>query len=331
MSIDSLKNRSNKPSDQQPLVSVVCPFFNENDGIDSFFSAVVPILDALPATYELICIDDGSTDSTLQALTNAASNNAAVKVIELSRNFGKESAITAGIDHSAGDAVVIIDADLQDPPHLITEMYEQWACGFEVVLAKRSDRSVDSLPKRLSANLFYKLLNHLGDTSIPENVGDCRLMDRQVVDALKQLPENRRFMKGLMSWVGFRTTTISYTRSERSAGKSKFSGWRLWNFALEGITAFSTVPLRIWTYLGLFFSIVAFSYACFIIFHTLVMGIEVPGYASLLTVVLFLGGIQLIGLGILGEYVGRIYSESKRRPVYFVRRIVEPGKTTNDS
>lgn len=304
------------------LISIVVPFFNEGGAIDHFYSGMSPILSInIDCTFEVICVDDGSTDSTLSELIGLAKKDTRFRILEFSRNFGKEAALSAGIDFANGDAVIPIDADLQDPPELIIKMVQLWKDGAEVVLAKRVDRSSDSFMKRKTASLFYRLHNKLSTSMrIPENVGDFRLMDRVVVDALKQLPERQRFMKGLFAWVGFKSVTVEYSRSSRSAGETKFSGWRLWNFALEGITSFSLVPLKIWTYLGLFGAVLAFLYASFIIIRTLIFGIVLPGYASLLVVVLFFGSLQLISLGILGEYIGRIYFETKNRPLYIVRK-----------
>ena len=304
------------------LISIVVPFFNEGGAIDHFYSGMSPILSInIGCNFEVICVDDGSTDSTLAELIELTKKDTRFRVLEFSRNFGKEAALSAGIDFANGDAVIPIDADLQDPPELIIKMVQLWKDGAEVVLAKRVDRSTDSFMKRKTASLFYKLHNKLSTSMrIPENVGDFRLMDRVVVDALKQLPERQRFMKGLFAWVGFKSVTVEYSRSSRSAGETKFSGWRLWNFALEGITSFSLVPLKIWTYLGLFGAFLAFLYASFIIIRTLIFGIVLPGYASLLVVVLFFGSLQLISLGILGEYIGRIYFETKNRPLYIVRK-----------
>ena len=304
------------------LISIVVPFFNEGGAINHFYSGMSPILSLnIGCNFEVICVDDGSTDSTLAELIELTKKDTRFRVLEFSRNFGKEAALSAGIDFANGDAVIPIDADLQDPPELIIKMVQLWKDGAEVVLAKRVDRSTDSFMKRKTASLFYKLHNKLSTSMrIPENVGDFRLMDRVVVDALKQLPERQRFMKGLFAWVGFKSVTVEYSRSSRSAGETKFSGWRLWNFALEGITSFSLVPLKIWTYLGLFGAFLAFLYARFISIRTLIFGIVLPGYASLLVVVLFFGSLQLISLGILGEYIGRIYFETKNRPLYIVRK-----------
>ena len=304
------------------LISIVVPFFNEGGAINHFYSGMSPILSLnIGCNFEVICVDDGSTDSTLAELIELTKKDTRFRVLEFSRNFGKEAALSAGIDFANGDAVIPIDADLQDPPELIIKMVQLWKDGAEVVLAKRVDRSSDSFMKRKTASLFYRLHNKLSSSMrIPENVGDFRLMDRVVVDALKQLPERQRFMKGLFAWVGFKSVTVEYSRSSRSAGETKFSGWRLWNFALEGITSFSLVPLKIWTYFGLFGAFLAFLYASFIIVRTLIFGIVLPGYASLLVVVLFFGSLQLISIGILGEYIGRIYFETKNRPLYIVRK-----------
>ncbi len=307
---------------ERKLISLVVPFFNEEAGIAGFCAALLPCLDAIPGhDWEIICVDDGSTDATLAALTGVAATDPRFKVLELSRNFGKEAAMTAGLDAAAGDAVIPLDADLQDPPALIGQMLAAWAAGAEVVLARRVDRSTDSVLKRKTASWFYRLHNRLSHTKIPENVGDFRLMDRVVIEALKQLPERQRFMKGLFAWVGFRTVTIDYVRPERAMGNSKFSGFALWNFALEGFTSFSTAPLKIWTYLGAIGALGTFAYAVFIVIRTLIFGIDVPGYASLLVAVLFFGSVQLMSIGLLGEYIGRIYVETKQRPTYLIRRV----------
>jgi glycosyltransferase involved in cell wall biosynthesis len=303
------------------LVSVVVPFYNEAGGVEPFFAELAAALGQLPAfRFEIVCVDDGSTDSTLEQLIALHQRDPRVRVLELSRNFGKEAALTAGIDAARGDAVVVIDADLQDPPELIGRMVEEWARGAEVVVAHRTDRSSDSFFKRASARLFYRIHNRLSSVRIPDDVGDFRLLDRAAVDALKALPERQRFMKGLFAWIGFRTASVDYKRRPRAAGASKFSGWRLWNFALEGFTSFSTVPLRMWTYVGALGASLTFLYAMFIAVRTLIYGVDVPGYASLLVAILFLGSLQLLSIGLLGEYIGRVYLETKQRPVYVVRR-----------
>ncbi|SOY55052.1 glycosyltransferase family 2 protein [Cupriavidus taiwanensis] len=303
------------------LLSLVVPCYNESESIGQFFASVIPVLECIDAIrFEIVLVNDGSTDDTLERLVAHSQRDPRVRVVDLTRNFGKEAALTAGLDEALGDAVIPIDADLQDPPALIPEMVRRWREGAEVVLAQRSSRACDSWLKRVTAGAYYRVHNKLSDQKLPVNVGDFRLMDRTVINALKQLPERHRFMKGLFAWVGYRTVIVPYEREARSAGRSKFSGWRLWNFALEGITSFSTMPLRSWTYIGVAIALGAFGYGAFIVARTLVLGVDVPGYASLLSALLFLGGIQLIGLGVVGEYVGRIYDEAKGRPIYLVRR-----------
>ena len=306
---------------QRPLVSIVTPFYDEGEGVKHFYQVMAQTMGNLTDfDFEIICVDDGSRDNTLEQLIAISKTDPRVSVLEFSRNFGKEAAMTAGIDATTGDCVIPIDADLQDPPALIAEMIQKWQEGAEVVLAKRIDRSSDSYAKRTTAVMFYRLHNALSHLQIPENVGDYRLMDRVVVDALKQLPERQRFMKGLFAWVGFKTVTIEYSRDARLVGETKFSGWKLWNFAIEGITSFSLMPLKIWIYVGLAGALFAFLYATFIIIRTLIFGIDLPGYASLLVVTLFFGSLQLISLGVIGEYIGRIYFESKQRPLYLIRK-----------
>jgi glycosyltransferase involved in cell wall biosynthesis len=303
------------------MISLVVPFYNEGPSVERFFAAISPVLAAIPDTsWEIVCVDDGSTDDTLVLLLAHASRDRRIVVLEFSRNFGKEAALSAGIDAATGDAVIPMDADLQDPPELIAQMVAAWRGGAEMVLARRIDRTTDGAMKRRTAAWFYQLHNRLSTTKIPENVGDFRLLDRAVVDALKRLPERQRFMKGLFAWVGFRTVTLDYTRPVRAAGVTKFSAWSLWNFAMEGFTSFSTAPLKIWTYVGVVGALLAFCYAVFIILYTLLHGNRVPGYASLLTAVLFFGSVQLISIGVLGEYIGRIYIETKQRPGYIIRK-----------
>lgn len=294
--------------------------FNEESGIEPFFARVLPILQATQMRFEIICVNDGSTDDTFARLCGKKHELPSLTVIDLSRRFGKEAALTCGLDHARGAAVIPIDADLQDPPELIPEMIRLWQQGFDMVLAQRVDRNADSLLKRRTAEWFYRLHNRISETPLPPNVGDFRLMDRKVVDVLKLLPERRRFMKGLFAWVGFRQATIPFVREARRTGTGKFSGWRLWNFALEGLTSFSTVPLRIWTYIGSITAMLAFCSGLAIVVQTLLLGRDVPGYASLVSIILFLGGVQLIGLGVLGEYLGRVYTEVKARPLYIIRQ-----------
>ena len=302
-------------------ISIIVPFYNESEVVERFYETLHPILNQNQTLdFEVICVDDGSRDDTLKKLISISVIDCRFHVIELSRNFGKEAALTAGIDMAVGDAVIPIDADLQDPPSLIPVMIKEWSEGAEVVLARRTDRSSDSFIKRKSAEIFYRFHNILSTIQIPENVGDFRLMDRIVVDALKQFPENNRFMKGIFAWVGFKTVVVDYVRNPRISGSTKFSGWRLWNFALEGITSFSAAPLKFCLYIGVFGAFSTIIYAIFIISRTLIHGIELPGYASLLVAILFFGSIQLISIGLLGEYIGRIYMETKNRPIYLIRK-----------
>lgn len=302
------------------LVSLVVPVYNEAAGIAHSLAVIDAAVAGLPYRFEIVVVNDGSRDGTLDVLERAQVS-ARLVVVDLSRNFGKEAALSAGLALAEGDAVIPLDADLQDPPSLIPQLLAQWEQGHEVVLARRVDRSSDGYFKRRSAAAFYAFINRLSDVPIPEDVGDFRLMDRCVVDALNRIGENRRFMKGLFAWAGFRTATVDYARPERAMGASKFNGWKLWNLALEGITSFSTLPLRIWTYLGGAIALGALAYMAYIVVRTLVHGVDAPGYASLMSAILFIGGIQLIGLGIIGEYLGRTYMEAKRRPPFVVRRI----------
>ncbi|MBC8236804.1 MAG: glycosyltransferase family 2 protein, partial [Helicobacteraceae bacterium] len=295
----------NDISSTSPFISIVCPCYNEEAVIEHFLQSMIPILKKSQKTYEIIFIDDGSKDDTLNVLLESQKNYENIRILKLSRNFGKEVALTAGLDASMGETVVPIDVDLQDPPELILEFIKKYEEGFDVVLAKRADRTTDTYAKKFSAEAFYKFHNKISDISIPNNVGDYRLMSRRVVEEIKKLPESQRFMKGIFAWVGFKTATVEYKRESRVAGESSFNGWKLWNFALDGITSFSTVPLRIWLYLGVIIAGLAFVYGSIIIVKTLIFGIDSPGYASLLTTVLFLGGVQLMGIGILGEYIGR--------------------------
>ena len=310
-------------------LSIIVPCYNESEVVEKFFSAMVGnngILNNLGLNCELVFINDGSKDNTLELLKAqkeiySNKSNLDIKIVNLSRNFGKEAAMSAGFSVASGEAIVPMDADLQHPASLIPKFVELWRQGYDVVLAKRANRQDESALKRFCSSIFYKLNNKISEIEIPQNVGDFRLFTKKVLNAINSLPENQRFMKGIFAWVGFRSITIEYEEQERIAGSSKFNGWKLWNFALQGITGFGTLPVRIWTYIGFIVSFLAFIYASFLIFRTLIMGIDLPGYASLVVIILFLGGLQLIGVGILGEYVGRIYMESKRRPPFIIDEI----------
>lgn len=298
-------------------ISLVVPVFNEEDAIPIFYQEVRRELTA--HEIEIVFINDGSKDGTEAIINALAVSDPLVKALSFTRNFGKEPALFAGLEHATGDAVVPIDVDLQDPINVIPQLIERWQAGADVVLAKRADRSTDGHMKRKTAEWFYRLHNKISSPTIEENVGDFRLMSRETVEHIKLLPERNLFMKGILSWVGGRVDVVEYTRAERVAGTSKFNGWKLWNLALEGITSFSTFPLRMWTYIGLFVAAVSFLYGAWMIFDTVVFGNPVRGYPSILVSILFLGGVQLIGIGVLGEYIGRIYTETKQRPKYIIK------------
>ncbi|ECI3508441.1 glycosyltransferase family 2 protein [Salmonella enterica subsp. arizonae] len=301
-------------------ISLVVPVFNEEATIPIFYKTVREFEELKKHEVEIVFINDGSKDSTESIINALAVSDSLVTSLSFTRNFGKEPALFAGLDYATGDAVIPIDVDLQDPIEVIPHLIEKWQAGADMVLAKRSDRSTDSRIKRKSAEWFYKLHNKISTPKIEENVGDFRLMSREVVENIKLLPERNLFMKGVLSWVGGEIDVVEYARAERVAGKSKFNGWKLWNLALEGITSFSTLPLRIWTYIGLFVAGLSFLYGAWMILDKLLFGNQVPGYPSLLVSILFLGGVQLIGIGVLGEYIGRIYIETKNRPRYILKR-----------
>jgi len=299
-------------------LSVIVPMYNEENNIDPFFERLLALLNQLNQQYEIICINDGSTDNTMDRLIKYHQIDSRIKIINFSRNFGKETALTAGLSYSRGKAVIPIDADLQDPPEMIEPLLAKWREGYDVVYAVRTKRHGEIWLKRLTAHMFYKIINLFSETPIPKNTGDFRLMDRRVVEVLNQIPERTRFMKGLFAWVGFKQVGLNYERQPRHLGETKWNLWKLWNFALDGITLFSTAGLKFWSYVGITISTLAFLYAIFLIFRTLLVGRDVPGYASIMVSVLFLGGLQLISLGILGEYLGRVYAEVKHRPLFIV-------------
>lgn len=310
-------------------LSIAVPVFNEEDAIPVFLQRVVPILHDITEEFEIIFVNDGSRDRTLAVLTAAHAADDRIKVVDLSRNFGKESALTAAIAFASGDAVIPMDVDLQDPPGLIPVLVERWREGYEVVLAKRIDRSADSPLKRLTSSLFYKFIDRLSDIEIPENVGDFRLMDRRVVDALVSLPERARFMKGVFAWLGFRQTVVEYIRPARVAGQTKWKPLALWRLALEGIVSFSSLPLKLWSYLGAVCAMSGIAYGAYLIGRVLLFGVDVPGYASLASFILFFNGVVLIGLGVVGEYVARIFIEVKGRPLYLIRETWGIGQSSN--
>jgi polyisoprenyl-phosphate glycosyltransferase len=320
------------PSLSVQRLSVVVPVLNEEDAIGLFLEKVIPIIQDIDRLeYEIIFVDDGSTDRTSQVLHQVHADNPAVCMVRLSRNFGKEAALTAGLEAATGDAVIPMDVDLQDPPELIARFVQLWRDGYDVVYGQRSDRASDTAAKSGSAGLFYSLFNRLSSLKIEPNVGDFRLMSRPALQATLRLRERNRFMKGIFAWVGFQSIGVPYTRPARAVGTSKFNYWKLWNFALDGLTSFSTVPLRVWTYVGGIVAVFSVIYTITIILQTLFFGRDVPGYASLMAVVLMLGAVQLISLGIIGEYLGRLYIESKQRPIYVVREQVGLRPQTESS
>lgn len=302
-----------------PLVTLVVPVLNEVDTVERFCTTVSRVLGQAAFKWNVLFIDDGSTDGTAQQLRRLAEKHDWVSYLLFSRNFGKEAALTAGLAHARADAVVPMDVDLQDPPELIPEFVRVWQeQGIDMVYGIRKNRDEDTSTKRHTAGWFYRLFNRISDTRIPPNAGDFRLIDRRVVSAMLKLPERNRFMKGLYAWAGFNSIGIPFERPAREAGKSKFNYWKLWNFALDGFFSFSTLPLRVWSYIGASVALVAFTYILVIVGQVLLEGRDVPGYASLMTVTLFFGGMQLLSIGILGEYMGRLYIEAKQRPLYLV-------------
>jgi len=311
-----------------PVLSLIAPVKDEEEAIGPFIERVAPILDGLFAdgAWEILFVDDGSEDNTLPAIIQAHRGDPRIKALSLSRNFGKEAALTAGLDHASGQAVIPIDVDLQDPPELIGAMLAKWRDGYEVVYGVRTNRETDSLPKRLTADLYYRAHNYLSSDKIPEHAGDFRLLDRSVVEIIKAMPERNRFMKGLFAWSGFRQAAVEYKRAEREVGQTKFRYWKLWTLALDGITSASTMPLRIWSYIGVVIALFTLLFAVWVVVKTMLFGSDVAGYPSLMVAILFFGSVQLISLGVLGEYIGRILIETKRRPLYVVRRKIGLGE-----
>ncbi|HEY1613543.1 MAG TPA: glycosyltransferase family 2 protein [Rhizomicrobium sp.] len=311
------------------LVSVVVPVMNEESGIVEFNRRLGAVLDSLSCESEILYVNDGSTDGTLDILQRLAGQSGNIALLNLSRNFGKEAAMTAGLDHANGDAVAIIDADLQDPPETIPDLLRVLDLeNCDVVYAQRRSRSGETFLKKFTARMFYRVIGRVTGIDIPRDTGDFRVLNRRAVDALLKLREHHRFMKGLFAWIGFRQVAVHYDRDPRFAGESKFNYWRLWNFSLEGITSFTIAPLKVATYVGLFTSLGAAIYGLAIMIETIVVGNPVPGYPSLLVVVLFLGGLQLLTLGVIGEYLGRVFNESKHRPLYFVQEF-RPRREAN--
>ena len=310
---------------QPATLGIVIAAYNEAEALPAMHARLSRVLDAMSLPAQVVYVDDGSRDATWQVLGAIAAGDPRVRLLRLSRKFGKELALTAGLDHVDADAVVVLDADGQDPPELLPEFVARWREGHDVVYGTRASRDGESWLKRATASAFYRTINRVSNTGIPADTGDFRLMSRRVVESLRGLRERQRFMKGLFAWVGFPNTAIAYRREARIAGRSKFNYWRLWNFALEGITGFSTAPLRVATYVGLGTALLAFGYGMWIIAKTLAWGDPVQGWPTMMAVVLFLGGVQLMALGVIGEYLGRLYLEAKQRPLYLVQERREPG------
>ena len=299
-------------------LSIIVPCFNEEKNIKTFLEVIVPILSPLKYSYEIIFVNDGSKDDTLNQLLLLQQHYPHIRILNFTRNFGKEAALTAGLEYATGDAMIPIDVDLQHPPQTIIKFIKKWEEGYDVVVGKRMNRTGESYFKKITAKYFYILYNKISNVEIPADVGDFRLIDKRVAAVLKLMPENQRFMKGLFAWVGFKTATVEYYQEERLDGDTSFTKWKLWNFAIDGITSFSTVPLRLALYFGVFISFCSFLLLAILIIEPMFYGIVVPGYISTIAMILFLGGIQLLGIGILGEYIGRMYIEIKRRPTYLL-------------
>jgi glycosyltransferase involved in cell wall biosynthesis len=304
---------------------VVVPAYNEGESLREFHARLAAVFDKLDLRCEVLYVDDGSRDDTYAVMCGLREADARVATLRLSRNFGKELALTAGLDAADADAVVVIDADLQDPPELIPTFVEHWRAGYDIVYGTRSTRAGETGLKKFTSAVFYRVMERLSSTPVPRDTGDFRLLSRRALDALKRLRERQRFMKGLFTWIGYRQKSVVYERDARFAGTSKFNYWRLWNFALEGITSFSTTPLKLATYIGLGTAALAFGYAVWVFGKALLFGDHVQGYPTLMLVILFLGGVQLMALGMIGEYLGRMYLETKRRPLYLIDELL-PAK-----
>ena len=301
-----------------PTLSLIVPAYNEQEGLPECHRRATAALQAVGLSYEIVYVNDGSADTTMQVLRRIQTQDPCAVVVSLSRNFGKEIALTAGLDHARGDAVVVIDADLQDPPELIGKLVERWREGHDVVYARRIRRDGETWLKRLTAHAFYRVIGGMGRVRVPADTGDFRLLSRRAVDAVRSLREQHRFMKGLFAWVGYSQVAVDYERDPRAAGQTKWNYWKLWNFALEGITSFTIAPLKLATSVGLVVALTAFAYAGLIIFKTLIYGDPVRGFPTLMVTVLFMGGVQLLSVGILGEYIARIYEEVKCRPKFIL-------------
>ncbi|MCK8483464.1 glycosyltransferase family 2 protein [Aliiroseovarius sp. S2029] len=326
---DTLLDDSSPVHRDRPLITLIIPVFNEEQSIPVFLDRTTAALEPLRGRFdvEYLFVNDGSRDATERAILACREDRPEISLVNLSRNFGKEAALSAGLTHARGDAAIPIDVDLQDPPEVILQMVRKWQDGAKVVNARRARRDADTWAKRASAGLFYRLFNVLADHPIPTGVGDFRLLDREVVDAICAMGERSRFNKAIFSWVGFETTEVEYDRPARAEGDSQWSYWKLWKLALDGIFASSTTPLRIWTYVGLSMAVASLFYSAFLFFRTLLLGVDTPGYASTAILILTFGGMNMFALGIIGEYVGRIYTEVRQRPLYIVRSYLSRGSS----
>lgn len=323
---DSIGAQPDGKKQSRRLLSIVVPAYNEADSLDLFMARLEPLLEDVSQRFEIdweiVAVDDGSRDDTARRLTELASSRANFVAVLLARNFGKEAALTAGLEHAVGDAVVPIDVDLQDPPELISDFVRLWGEGADMVVGVRSDRSSDSFAKRWTSQQFYKVFNALSHPGIPENAGDFRLMDRKVVDAVLSMPEGNRFMKGMFAWVGFKTVYVDFVRENRAAGTTSWNYLKLFRFSIDAITGYSTLPLRIWTGVGFVVASLAVLFGVFFLVKSMVYGDPVAGFPTLVVAILFSAGVQLIGLGVIGEYLGRLYLEVKRRPIYIASAVV---------
>ena len=315
-------------NDANTLISVIVPAYNEQEVLHEFHQRLSSVLATLPLQYEILYVNDGSSDSTAAIIQQLHNDDPHVTLLDLSRNFGKEIAMSAGLQRTEGDVMIIIDADLQDPPELIPQLVDEWRAGWDVVYAKRSSRNGESWLKKVTAHLFYRVMQQVGEVRMPSDAGDFRLLSRRAVDALNGMPERHRFMKGMFAWIGFKQKAVHYQRDARFAGASKWNYWRLWNFAIEGITSYTTAPLKLASYIGTLSAIGAFIYGIYMLIDTLIHGNPVAGYPSLVVIILFLGGVQLISIGMLGEYIGRIFTETKNRPLYLVNQYL-PSRARN--
>lgn len=327
MNTEAHEPAASRPPPDQTSLCVVVPAFNEQDVLPEFHLRLKGVLGGLPGSHEIIYINDGSSDRSAQVIHELMLTDRNVTLLDLSRNFGKEIALTAGLDQADADAVVVIDCDLQDPPELIPQLLDQWRAGYDVVYAQRLERSGEPWLKKFSAYAFYRIIGKLASIDIPADVGDYRLLSRRALQALHSVREQHRYMKGLFAWIGFPQTAVGYRRDARFAGRSSWNYWRLWEFALEGITSFTTRPLKLATYIGMLTAVAAFIFGVYIILDKLLYDNPVPGYPSLMVVVLFLGGVQLITLGIIGEYLARIFGETKQRPLYLIKELRKGERT----